>query len=113
MVWLSYLGDDGFQDGDLRFSFFRLITSSGLGFGALAWIVPFVLFSAKADAQNDSWIEKQTLLSCLSQARDQGIDWKYLAFVENGNAHLLLYRDRGGDVFLCRADQMHAAPNYH
>ena len=113
MQWLSYRGVDGFQDGDLRFSFFRLIASSGSGIGALALIVPFVLFPAKGAAQNDSWIEKQTLLSCLSQARDQGIDWKYLAFVENGNAHLLLYRDRGGDVFLCRADQMHAAPNYH
>ena len=113
MQWLSYRGVDGFQDGDLRLSLFRLITSSGLGLVALAWIVPFVLFSAKADAQNDSWIEKQTLLSCLSQAREQGIDWKYLAFVEKGNAHLLLYRERGGDVFLCRADQTHAAPNYH
>ena len=113
MQWLSCLESDGFKGDDLRFHFFRLIASGGAGFGALLLIGPFVFFPAKGAAQNDSWIEKQTLLSCLSQAREQGIDWKYLAFVEKGNAHLLLYRERGGDVFLCRADQMHAAPNYH
>ena len=97
----------------MRFSFCRLIVASAPGLGALALIMPFVLFPAKGAAQNESWIEKQTLLSCLSKAREEGVDWKYLAFVEKGNAHLLLYRERGGDVFLCRADQMHAAPNYH
>ena len=110
---MSYLDADGFQAGDLRFPFLRLIASSGPGFGALALVVSFVLFPSKGVAQNDSWIERQTLLSCLSKAREEGVDWKYLAFVEKGNAHLLLNRERGGDVFLCRADQMHAAPNYH
>ena len=113
MQRLHYLESDGFKGDDLRFHFFRLIASSGSGIGALAFIVPLALFPARGAAQNDSWIERQTLLSCLSQASEQGIDWKYLAFVEKGNAHLPLYRERGGDVFLCRADQMHAAPNYH
>ena len=113
MQWLSYVDADGFQDGDLRFSFFRLIASGGAGFGALTLVVSVVLLPSKGVAQNDSWIDGKTLLSCLSKAREEGIKWKYLAFVEKGNAHLLLNRERGGDVFLCRADQMHAAPNYH
>jgi hypothetical protein len=47
------------------------------------------------NAQNNNWIEKKTLMSCLEQAKRQGVSWKYLAYVENGGAHLLARRERG------------------
>ena len=66
-----------------------------------------------AYAQNESWIRKDVLMSCLQQAKQRGIAWKYLAYVENGRAHLLTERARGGDVFMCESNGRHAAPDYN
>ena len=71
------------------------------------------LAPSMVNAQNNNWIEKKTLISCLEQAKRQGVSWKYLAYVENGGAHLLARRERGGDVFICSANQIHASPVYH
>jgi len=64
-------------------------------------------------AQNESWIRKETLISCIQQAKQRGISWKYVAYVENGRAHLLAERGRGGDVFMCEANGQHRAPDYN
>ena len=64
-------------------------------------------------AQNESWIKKETIISCMQQAKQRGIPWKYVAYVENGRAHLLTERARGGDVFICEANGRHAAPDYN
>ena len=63
-------------------------------------------------AQNENWIKKDSLLSCLKQAKKEGISWNYLAYVQNGRAHLLTERVRGGDVFMCEASGQHASPDY-
>lgn len=66
-----------------------------------------------ANAQNESWIKRETLSSCIQQAYKQGISWNYVAYVESGTAHLLSERARGGDVFLCEADGRHGVPDYN
>jgi len=64
-------------------------------------------------AQNESWIRKETLLSCIQQAKQRGISWNYVAYVESGRAHLLDKRSIGGDVFICNANGKHVAPDYN
>lgn len=64
-------------------------------------------------AQNESWMSKDILLSCLQQAKKEGISWNYLAYVQNGRAHLLTERVRGGDVFMCEVNGKHAYPDYN
>ncbi|QNJ22188.1 putative conserved secreted protein [Synechococcus sp. MIT S9220] len=77
----------------------------------------FVLINMDANrsgyAQNESWIKKDILLSCLQQAKKEGISWNYLAYVQNGRAHLLTERVRGGDVFMCEVNGNHASPDYN
>jgi hypothetical protein len=69
--------------------------------------------ATRAHAQNESWIRKDVLMSCLHQAKQRGITWKYLASVRNGGADLLIERARGGDVFICESNGRHLVPDYN